>query len=117
MIDQILTNLISTVKGASAAIFLDGEGEYISQAGNLHGDIKFVGAWKEIHLDHIKEITQRLRLGTVHAVLFSHDQGNELLAPVSTDYCILLFLSSYADVRSAMNELSTAIEQLKKEVE
>lgn len=117
VIDQILGNLISAVKGSSAAIFLDGEGEFIAQAGETSRDIKFLGAWKEIHLDQIKDITQRLGLGTVRAVLFSHDQGNELLAPVATDYCVLLFLSPYADMKSAMSELSRAIELLKKETE
>jgi len=117
VIDQILNNLISSVKGASAAIFLDGEGEFIAQAGDASRDIKFLGAWKEIHLDQIKDITQRLGLGTVQAVLFSHDQGNELLAPVATEYCLLLFLSSYADLKNARDELSKAIELLKKEVE
>lgn len=113
----MLGNLVSAVKGASAAIFLDGDGEFIAQAGDAGRDIKFLGAWKEIHLDQIKDITQRLGLGTVQAVLFSHDEGNELLAPVATDYCVLLFLSPYADLKNAMSELTVAIEQLKKEIE
>ena len=117
MLNKILEKLISTVKGASAAVFLDGDGEFIAQAGDSGSDVRFLGAWKEIHLDQIKDIAQRLGLGNVHAVLFSHDQGNELLAPVATDYCILLFLSPYSDLNSAMVELKSAIEELKKEIE
>lgn len=116
MFDKILQDLIASVPGASAAIFLDGEGEAIATAGDGKQDIRFQGAWKEIHLDHIKEITDRLGLGTVRAVLFSLDQGNELLAPVSGEYCLLLFLSSFADIRNARDELGKAIELLKKEL-
>ena len=64
--------------------------------------MKLLGAWKEIHLDHIREITERLGLGTINAVLFSLDEGNELIVPVSGDYCLLLFLSTFANIHDAM---------------
>ena len=116
MLDQILNDLIASVKGASAAIFLDGDGEAIAQAGQMSRDIKLLGAWKEIHLDRIKEITNRLGLGMVNAVLFSLDEGNELIAPVMEDYCLILFMSSYTDIRLAMQELPRAIELIKKDI-
>jgi predicted regulator of Ras-like GTPase activity (Roadblock/LC7/MglB family) len=114
---KILADAVEKVSGAKAAIFLDGEGEAIEQAGEHTGDIKFLAAWKEIHLDHIREIAERLRLGAVHAVLFSHDDGNELIIPVSGEYCLLVFLSSYAHVNEAMKGLREAVELLKKEME
>ena len=117
MLDTILNNLISAVNGASAAIFVDGDGEAIVQAGDSQRDIRLLGAWKEIHLDRIKEITAQLGLGSVQAVLFSLDEGNELLAPVGMDYCLILFMSSYSDIRAAIAELKKAIELLKKEIE
>lgn len=117
MIRQILENLITSAPGARAAIFLDTEGESIAQAGDTSIDIKLLGAWKEIHLDQIKEISGRLGLGNVHAVLFSLDEGNELIAPVGGEYCLLLFLSAYADIHLAIAELKKAVELLKKDVE
>jgi len=116
VIDAILKNLITSVNGAQAAIFLDGDGESISQVGNLKKDMKLLGAWKEIHLDRIKEITGRLGLGTVRAVLFSLEEGNELAVPVSGDYCLLLFLSSYASLQDAMAGLSKAVELLSQDI-
>ncbi len=116
MLDQILSDLVASVQGASAAIFVDGDGESIAQVGDATRDIKLLGAWKEIHLDRIKEITNRLGLGTVNAVLFSLDEGNELIAPVLEEYCLILFMSSYTDVRLAMQELLKAIELLKKDI-
>jgi predicted regulator of Ras-like GTPase activity (Roadblock/LC7/MglB family) len=115
--DQILDDLITSVRGASAAIFLDGDGEAIVQAGETKKDIKLLGAWNEIYLDRIKEITGRLRLGSVKAVLFSLDEGNELIVPVDPDYCLILFMSSYADIRNAMTELDKSIVLLKKDIE
>jgi len=114
---KILEDAVSAVSGAKAAIFLDGEGESIAQAGDHSGDVKFLAAWKEIHLDHIREIAQRLGLGSVHAVLFSLDEGNELIMPVAGEYSLLVFLSSYAHVQEAMTGLKNAVELLKKEVE
>ncbi len=117
MIEDILKNLLAAIRGSSAVIFLDGDGEFIAQAGSTDQDIKFLGAWKEIHFDQIKDITKRLGLGTVKAVLFSHDQGNEFLMPVSTEYCVLLFMSAYADIRTAQDELAKAVELLRKDIE
>jgi hypothetical protein len=114
---KILDEAVSAVSGARAAIFLDGEGESIAQAGDHAGDVKFLAAWKEIHLDHIREIAARLGLGSVQAVLFSLDEGNELIMPVAGEYCLVIFLSSYAHVKEAMTGLKKAIELLKKEVE
>jgi predicted regulator of Ras-like GTPase activity (Roadblock/LC7/MglB family) len=107
---------MTSVDGAQAAIFLDMDGEAIAQSGGVAVDVRLIGAWKEIQLDHIKEISGRLGLGTVHAVLFSLDEGNQLLAPVLDDYCLLLLLSPYANIQSAMAGLRTAIDELAVEI-
>ncbi len=117
MLDKILQDVISNVGGARAAIFLDGEGESIAQSGHYNRDVKLLGAWKEIHLDHIRDIANRLGLGSVHAVIFSHDEGNELIVPVSGEYCLLVFLSSYTYVKDALNGTKTAADLLRKEIE
>jgi len=117
VLNQILEDLLSSVRGSRAVIFLDGEGESIAQAGDETVDMKFIGAWKEVHLDHIRDLAKRLRLGSVHAVLFSLDEGNELIVPVSGEYCLLLFLSTYARVQDAMAAVRPVVELLKKEVE
>ncbi len=117
MLDQILNDLLIAVKGASAAIFIDGDGEAVVQAGDTQRDIRLLGAWKEIHLDRIKEITTQLGLGSVNAVLFSLDEGNELIVPVGTEYCLILFMSSYSDIRQALAEMMKSIELLKKDIE
>ena len=117
MLEQILGDLITSVRGASAAIFVDGDGEAVVQAGAAEKDIKLLGAWKEIHLDSIKEITGRLGLGSVKAVLFSLDEGNELIVPVKPDYCLILFMSPYTDIRLAMSELDKAIDLVQKDIE
>lgn len=109
--------MIAAVPGAQAVIFLDGEGEEIAQAGDCAVDMKLLGAWKEIHLDHIRDIARRLGMGSIHAVLFTIDEGNELIVPVSGEYCLLLFLSPYTHVQDALAGLRPAIELLKKEVE
>lgn len=117
MIDQILEDLLASAPGAKATIFLDMDGEAIATAGAPNIDMKLLGAWKEIHLDHIKDISNRLGMGNVDAVLFSLDEGNELIAPVAGEYCLLLFLSTYADVRAAIGALKKAVELLKKDIE
>ncbi len=117
MFTKILENALSSISGARAIIFLDGDGETVAVAGDTDVEMQCRGAWKEIHLDHIRQIAQRLDLGNVHAVLFSLDEGNELLVEVSGEYCLLLFLSSYAHIRDAMNGIKAAVENLKKEME
>ncbi len=115
--DQIMKDLIEEAPGSRAAIFLDMDGESITQAGETTMDMKLLGAWKEIHLDQIKEISSRIGMGTVHAVLFSMEDGNELIAPVAGEYCLLLFLSPYADIRQSIIALKKAVELLKRDIE
>jgi len=117
VLNEILNELIRNVKGASASIFVDGDGEAIVQAGDNRKDIKLLGAWKELHLDRIKEITTQLGLGSVQAVIFSLDEGNELIVPVGQEYCLILFMSSYSDIRQAMAEMMKTTERLKKDIE
>ena len=112
-----MQDLIGAVSGAQAAIFLDDEGESISQVGETTLDLTLLGAWKEIHFDNIKEITGRLGLGNVNAVLFSLDEGNALIAPVAGSYSLLLFLSSFSDVRAALDKLKITSVQLQKDIE
>lgn len=117
MIEGILKNLIDSVKGAHGAIFMDGDGESIVQAGDTVMDMKLLGAWKEIHLDHIREITERLGLGGVSAVLFSQEEGNVLIVPVMAEYSLLLFMSSFSDIQDAINKLKHAVEAIRKDIE
>lgn len=116
MIQKIVEELVASVRGGQAAIFLDGDGESIALTGSTAVDLKLLGAWKEIHFDQIKEITERLSLGKVHAVLFSQDEGNVLVAPVADEYCLMLFLSSLANVQDAMVNLQSATVQLKHDI-
>ena len=117
MIQSIMEDLIGAVSGAQGAIFLDDEGESISQVGETTLDMKLLGAWKEIHFDNIKEITGRLGLGNVNAVLFSLEEGNALIAPVAGSYSLLLFLSSFSDVRVALDKLKNTSVLLQKDIE
>ncbi len=117
MINKVIQDLVESVKGAHSAIFMDGDGEEIGQYVKGSRDIKLLGAWKEIQLDHIREITDKLGLGGVNAVLFSLDEGNALIAPISGSYSLLLFMSSFTDLSDAMSKLKNAVELLRKDIE
>ena len=116
MIKRILDDLVAAGNGVQAAIFLDGEGETIAQSGDRNFEVQMIGAWKELHLDRIKEISNRMKFGEVHAVFFSLDKGKELVVPVENEYCLVLLLSVYADFKVALNGAGSAIERLKKDI-
>jgi len=117
LIQQILDELIASLPGSRAVVFLDSEGEAISQSGNYSGKLRLLGAWKEIHLDHMREIAERLGLGSVNAVLFSLEEGMELIVPVLGDYCLLLLLSNFASVQDAIEGLKITVQRLRKDIE
>jgi predicted regulator of Ras-like GTPase activity (Roadblock/LC7/MglB family) len=116
LIKRILDDLVAEGNEVQAAIFLDGEGETIGQSGDRDVDMQLIGAWKEIHLDQIKDISKRLKFGKVHAVLFSLDKGQELVVPVADEYCLVLFLSVNANYRVALNKARSAVERLLKDI-
>jgi len=107
---------VASVPGARAAIFLDGDGEAISQSGSPGIDVQLIGAWKEIELDLIKEISKRFKLGEVHAVLFMLDQVNELVVPVEDEYCLLLLQSAHTNIQYALAGVKKTAERLKEEL-
>ena len=117
MIKRILDDLVAAENEVQAAIFLDGEGETISQSGDRDSDVQLIGAWREIQLDRIKDISKRLKFGEVHAVLYSLDQGKELVVPVADEYCLLLFLSANANFQDVLNGAGITIERLKKDID
>lgn len=117
VLDKILQDVVSTVRSARSAIFLDGEGESTAQAGHYNGDVKLLGAWKEIHLDHVRNIAQHLDHGSVHAVFFALDGGNELIVPVSGEYCLLVFLSYQVHFQDALISIKSVVELLRQEIE
>jgi predicted regulator of Ras-like GTPase activity (Roadblock/LC7/MglB family) len=116
LIKRILDDLVAEGNEVRAAIFLDGEGETIGQSGERDVDIQMIGAWKEIHLDQIKDISKRLKIGNVRAVLFSMDKEQELVIPVADEYCLVLILSVYANFRVALNSAGNAVERLKEDI-
>jgi predicted regulator of Ras-like GTPase activity (Roadblock/LC7/MglB family) len=116
LIKKIMNDLVVSVNGAQTAVFLDGDGETISQSGDQDIDAQLIGAWKEIELDRIRDISKRLKLGDVRAVLFSLDQLNELVVPVEDEYCLLLLLSAYANIQDAMTGVKSTVERLKEEI-
>lgn len=116
MIKEILDDLVVSVNGAQAALFLDGDGEAISQSGAKDLDLQLTGAWKEIQLDRIKDLSKNLGLGNVQAVMYSLDQRNELVIPVEDEYCLLLVLSAYATIQESLHRAKSDIERLKTEI-
>jgi predicted regulator of Ras-like GTPase activity (Roadblock/LC7/MglB family) len=116
LIKKIMNDLVVSVNGAQTAVFLDGDGETISQSGDQDIDVQLIGAWKEIELDRIRDVSKRLKLGDVRAVLFSLDQLNELMVPVEDEYCLLLLLSAYANIQDAMTGVKSTVERLKEEI-
>jgi predicted regulator of Ras-like GTPase activity (Roadblock/LC7/MglB family) len=116
LIKQILDDLVEAVNGAQAALFLDGEGEAISQSGVQDIDVRLIGAWKEIQLDRIKDISKSLMHGDVRAVMYSLDQRNELVIPVGDEYCVLLILSVYATIQESLHGAKSGLERLNREI-
>lgn len=116
MLQEIVQSLVGSVNGARGAIFLDGDGESVVQCGTAVVDMRLLGAWQEIHFDRIRDITKRLGLGTVNAVLFSQEEGNALMVPVEGEYALLLFLSTFSDLQDALNKLRDAVAKLQVEI-
>ena len=80
--------------------------------------MRLVGTWKELALDQLKAITTgRLGLGGIQAVLFSKDEGNELLVPIGEDYCLLLFLSAFANLQVSLAKLKDTMKLLEKDIQ
>jgi len=109
-----LRNLLNGVPGVLAVVFVDGEGECIDYYGDVDPfDLKIAGAQLAPMHDEVAR-----RLGGFLGAPLVHLRGERasyLYVPVSVDYYLVALLSAYASWWEALDDVTAARDDLRKE--
>lgn len=113
----ILRDLVATVDGTLAALFIDHHGEAVDTAGFLPDyDRKVIGAYQGIFITQIEAICEALGHGRVDRVKIEFEGSTILKTVVDDQYYLILVLGPDANEGLAWNHLARTRELLRQEM-
>jgi len=115
---SLLKRLLEDIPGALGAIIIDWEGEAVDQVARINEyEIKIVGAHSGIILNLLREALSRIDSGKLEEVVIRTGENKTLIAPLTEDYLLVLFLGPQAIVARAAYKTRRCVDDLRHEFE
>lgn len=112
----VLNRLLDDVPGAQGVIIIDWEGEAVDLAARIDEyEIKVLGAHQGIILNLIRTALKRLEGGTLEQVVIRTSTNRALIAPLTEDYLLILYLGPQAIVPRAAHQVQRCVASLRHE--
>lgn len=108
MFRMILHELVATTSGAFAAIFLDFEGETVDMACDRDlsdHDLRIVGAYQGIFMSRLREMSERVAIGTPNRFKIEFADTIFLSADLKDGYYLVLLADHRVNEGSAWQKL------------
>lgn len=114
----LLTDLVTTVPGASGAILADWEGEAVAQYYLQDDDyeLKVLGAHKGIILNQMREIHASLGSGELNEAVITTACQHVLIGTIGPDYNLVMTLDRTALIGYALHHFRRTLERLREEI-
>jgi predicted regulator of Ras-like GTPase activity (Roadblock/LC7/MglB family) len=109
MYQAILEQLVSSVKGAEAALLLDSEGEVVVATGKGDYRHRLIGAYQGLVLTAVQRVIERYQHGPLDYIVRRHEGGIIILRPLKDGYYFIVSLAP--DVPVALGLRQSAITQ------
>ena len=116
---MILHELVATTGGAFAAIFLDFEGETVELVCDRDlsdHDLRIVGAYQGIFLNRLREMCDRLAIGTPHRFKLEFRHTMFLSCDLKDGYYVVLLGDHRVNEGSAWQKLEECRQKLLQEM-
>jgi predicted regulator of Ras-like GTPase activity (Roadblock/LC7/MglB family) len=94
----LLESLVSSVRGARAALMLDPAGEVVLEAGERADQHRLVAAYQGILLSAARRTLESHAAGGIHYLLCRYRAGQVILRPLKDGYYLVLSLSADSDL-------------------
>ncbi len=115
---SLLKRLLEDIPGAMGAIIIDWEGEAVDQVARINEyDIKVLGAHNGIILTLLREALQRIDSGGLEEVVIRTGENKTLIAPLTEDYLLVLYLGPRAIAARASFKMRRCVDELRDEFE
>ncbi|HET7704942.1 MAG TPA: hypothetical protein VFM36_02565 [Thermoanaerobaculia bacterium] len=116
---MILHELVATTSGAFAAIFLDFEGETVELVCDRDfsdHDLRIIGAYQGIFLNRLREMCDRLAIGSPHRFKIDFTGATFLSCDLKDGYYLVLLADHRANEGSAWQKLEACRTKLLAEM-
>ncbi len=115
---SLLNRLLEDIPGALGAVIIDWEGEAVDQVARINDyDIKVLGAHSGIILNLLREALSRIGSGDLEDAVIRTGENKILIAPLTEDYLLVLYLGSAAIVARATYRARCCVNELRQDFE
>jgi predicted regulator of Ras-like GTPase activity (Roadblock/LC7/MglB family) len=112
----LLDRLLEDIPGALGAIIIDWEGEAVDQVVRINEyDIKVLGAHSGIILNMLRDALMRIDSGDLEDIVIRTGNNKTLIAPLTEDYFLVLYLGAEAIVARASYRMQRCVSALRHE--
>jgi predicted regulator of Ras-like GTPase activity (Roadblock/LC7/MglB family) len=114
---KLLSAMVESVNGASGAIFLDGECEYVQYFGHLDSfRTKLLGAYQGILLQHMRGIVERLRVSGLDKIVTEYEGAKFITKNLKDNYYMVLVLGPASNIGQGLREIDRVAAIINNEI-
>lgn len=117
-IESLLTELVSSVEGATGAILLEADGEAVQWYSKSEAErLRLRGAYVAVVLKSCRATGVRAKLSDLRCLILAYDGASFVAREIDRDCLVVLELSPLANIGQALFRLKPAVERLRIEIE
>jgi predicted regulator of Ras-like GTPase activity (Roadblock/LC7/MglB family) len=113
----LLKELVSSVEGATGAIFLASDGEAVQWYSDDDGErLRLRGAYITVALQECRALAARLTLGGVRYLVLEYESASFIVQELDRGYFVVLELESSANIGQALFRTQPVVALLRREI-
>jgi predicted regulator of Ras-like GTPase activity (Roadblock/LC7/MglB family) len=117
-IESVLSELVSSVEGATGAIILAVDGEAVQWHTAVDGDrLRLRGAYVALAVQSYRDSPAHKKFGAVKNLVLEYEESSFVAQEIDSDCFVAIELTHHANIGEAMFRLGPAVEKLRKLME
>jgi predicted regulator of Ras-like GTPase activity (Roadblock/LC7/MglB family) len=116
-IETVLSELVSSVDGATGAIILAGDGEAVQWHATMNGErLRLRGAYVALAVQSFRDSRAIRQFGALKGLVLEYDGSNFVAEDIDNDCFVVLEMDTSSNIGEAMFRLSPAAIKLRREL-
>jgi predicted regulator of Ras-like GTPase activity (Roadblock/LC7/MglB family) len=116
--EDILQRLVTTVPGATGAIFADWEGESVAHYCLYDEyDLKVIAAHQGIIMSHLRDIHDQLAPGEMNEAVISTETEYLVTGAITREYTLVMTMERRGVLGRGLYHFRKAVDALRREIE
>jgi predicted regulator of Ras-like GTPase activity (Roadblock/LC7/MglB family) len=116
-IESVLSDLVSSVEGATGAIVLAADGEAVQWHATTDGEqLRMRGAYVAVAVQSYRESAARKEMGPMQGMVLEYDGSSFVAHEIDNDCFVVIELAASANIGEAMFRVGPAAAKLRREI-